>query len=309
MLVVGHKNPDTDSVVAAIVMAQLQQKLNGQKCTPARAGELNNETKFVLRHFKTKAPRLVNNIAGQEVFLVDHNSPKESPAGREQAVLRGVLDHHYLCGLETTEPIYFRVKPVGSTSALVARFALQNKMKLTKTQAGLLLAGVLSDTLYFVSPTTTKDDEAAARELQKISGVKINQFAARLFAAKSSLSGIKLEEIISQDYKEFVFGGVKFGFGVWETVLIGPLLEKKEQLMAALLAQKKRKKFPYLFFAVVDILKNQSYWLITGKAEKGVVEEVFAAKEKGGIVFMPEIVSRKKQMIPPLAAYFNQRKK
>lgn len=309
MLIIGHKNPDTDSVVSALVLAQVREKIGHKNQTPARAGELNNETKFVLKQLKVKAPKLAKDVRGKEIFLVDHNAAKESPAGREQAILRGVLDHHYLSGLETVEPIYFRCKPVGSTSTLVARLAAQNNVKLSKTQAGLLLAGILSDTLAFASPTTTREDEKRAREMQKISGLKINVFAQQMFEAKSSLAGIKISEIVGKDYKEYSFGQTKFGFGVWETVLAKPLLAKKEELKKSLAALKKKNKQDFIFFAVVDIFKNQSHWVVLGEAEKTVIEKVFKFKEKDGVVFMPEIVSRKKQMVPSLGKYFQKHTK
>ncbi len=308
MLIIGHKNPDTDSVVSALVLAQLLQKkplLRG-RVFAGRAGEVNNETKFVLNYFKVKAPALVKSIKSKEVFLVDHNSIAESAEGREESVLLGVLDHHCLGGVSTASPVYYRCEAVGSTSTLVAKMFEENSVKPNRLQAGLLLAGLLSDTLNFTSPTTSKEDKKIASKLQKISGLKINEFAKKMFEAKSSLAGVKLEEVISKDYKEFKFGKVKFGFGVWETVMPQALLEKKERLIKSLRELKQKSKLDLVFFAVVDILKNQSHLIAPGSGEEQAASKALGVQTEDSLAFMPGVVSRKKQMIPPLAEYFEK---
>lgn len=308
MLILGHKNPDTDSVVSALVLAQLAQKkaLFGGKVSAGRAGEINNETKFVLDYFKVKAPGLIKSIKGKEVFLVDHNSSAEAAEGKEESILLGVLDHHLLSGVSTASPVYYRCETVGSTSTLVAKMFEENGVKPSKLQAKLLLAGILSDTLNLTSPTATKEDKRVVGKLQKISGLKIGEFVEKMFEAKSSLVGVKLEEVIGKDYKNFEFGKIKLGFGVWETVKPQTLLDKKEQLIEFLRKSKQKSRLDFVFFAIVDIIKNQSYWVISGDEEKQVVEQVFGARIKDKLAFMPGIVSRKKQMIPPLAGYFEK---
>ena len=161
--VIGHKNPDTDSIVSAIVYAR---KINA---LPARAGEINPETKFALEKFCVEEPVLKERIEKDEkVVIVDTNNKEELiPIDGE---IIEIIDHHRLCGnLETPAPIKVTIKPVGSTSTIIAEMFLN---ELSKEEAGLLLCGILSDTVIFRSPTTTELDKEIAEKLAKIAGIE-----------------------------------------------------------------------------------------------------------------------------------------
>lgn len=305
MLIIGHKSPDTDSVVSAIVWADIQKKL-GKEAIPGVAGKINNETSFVLDHFGVALPKEITSIADKEVFLVDHNSFDQSPDGGQQAKLLGCLDHHLLSGVKSTEPTYFRCEPVGSTSTLVASFAFEKDIELNRVSAGLLAAGLISDTFNLTSPTTTEQDRKVLQKLTKLSGIDVEEFAKKMFEAKSSLKGISISEIVSKDYKEFEFNGIKFGFGVWETVLPDPVLEKKKEIKEAVVSLKEKNKMDHMFFAVVDILKQQSFIITPGAQEETITKEVLGGETKEELIFLKSIVSRKKQMIPPLGEYFEK---
>jgi manganese-dependent inorganic pyrophosphatase len=294
----GHKNPDTDSIVSAIVMEDYFKKL-GEKAKAIRVGKINRETEFVLKQTKTKLSALIKNLAKKQVFLVDHNELEQAGDGIDKAKIVGALDHHRLSGdIKTSLPIYFRVEPVGCTSTLIFKLFQEKEILLNKKQAFLLLCAILSDTLKFNSPTTTKEDIKIAKKLSEISKQNINELAEKMFKAKSDIIGINLKDLILQDFKKYSEKNVKFGIGVCETVLPETILEKKQKILELLPQIKKQKKLDLMFFVVVDIIKKQTYLFVAGEKEKLIAEKSFNKKLKDNLFFLPGVVSRKKQIVP-----------
>jgi len=294
----GHKNPDTDSIVSAIVMEDYFKKL-GEKAKAVRVGKINRETEFVLKQAKTKSPVLIKKLSGKEVFLVDHNDLEQAGEGTARAEIAGVLDHHCLSGdIKTSLPIYFRVEPVGCTSTLIFKLFQEKEILLNKKQVFLLLCAILSDTLKFNSPTTTKEDIKIAKKLSGICKQNINKLAEKMFKAKSDISGINLKDLILMDYKKYSEKNVNFGIGVCETILPETVLEKKQKILELLPKIKKQKKLDLMFFVVVDIIKKQTYLFVAGEKEELIVEKSFKKKSKNDLIFLPGIVSRKKQIAP-----------
>ena len=294
----GHKNPDTDSIVSAIVMEDYFKKL-GEKTKAVRVGKINRETEFVLKQAKIKSPNLVKSLAEKQMFLVDHNELEQAGEGIDKAKIIGVLDHHRLSGdIKTSLPIYFRVEPVGCASTLIFKLFQEKEILLNKKQAFLLLCAILSDTLKFNSPTTTKEDIKIAKKLSEICKENINKLAEKMFKAKSDISGINLNDLILQDYKKYSEKNASFGIGVCETVLPETVLEKKQEILKLLSKIKKQKKLDLIFFAVVDIIKKQTHLFVVGEAEKLIAEKSFNKKSKDNLIFLPGIVSRKKQIVP-----------
>ena len=294
----GHKNPDTDSIVSVIVMKDYFQKL-GEKVKAIRIGKINKETEFVLQQAKIKPPAMVKSLAKKQVFLVDHNEFEQAGNGIEKAEIIGVLDHHRLSGdIKTAFPIYFHVEPVGCTATLIFKLFQEKNFALNKNSAFLLLSAILSDTLKFNSPTTTKEDIKIAKKLAEICKTNINKLAEKMFKAKSDISGINIGDLILMDFKKYDEKNISFGIGVCETVLPEPILEKKQEILKLLPQIKKQKKIDLIFFAVVDIIKQQSYLFVVSEKERSVAEKGFNKKTKDDLVFLPKIVSRKKQIAP-----------
>lgn len=304
IIVVGHKNPDTDSAMSAIVYSEIKAKLK-QKTVACIVGDVNNETKFILKNLKIKAPKKIETLdAEQEVILLDHSEKAQSPSGIENAKIIEIIDHHKLGGVTTGEPIYYRNEPLGSTCSIVAKIAKEKGIKLNKIQAGLLLCGIISDTIKFTSPSSTKEDEKIGKELAKISKLNINKMAEQMFEAKSDISGMSTLEIISADYKEFDAGnGAKFGFGVYETLNPNPLWTRKEEIVRLLSEKKKQDNLSLIFFAAVDIAKQRSYLFMIGEQEIATAKKAFNGKNFAeGVMALEKIVSRKKQMIPAIVS-------
>ena len=203
-LVFGHKKPDTDSIASAISMANLQTNI-GNYSESFRLGNVNRETEFALKTFSVKQPEYIEKVDEEDnVILVDSNEFPQSAEGIEKANIKMIVDHHRL-NLQTENPIYCMVEPVGCTSTILYKLYKQNEVNIAPEMAGLMLSAIVSDTLLFKSPTCTPVDTKTARKLAKIAGVDIEEFAMEMFKAGTSLVGKTVEEIFNQDFKKFSF--------------------------------------------------------------------------------------------------------
>src|SRR6056297_2689776 len=166
-LVFGHKNPDTDSVVAAIALADLKKSL-GEDIAPAMQGELNPESKFVLDKFGLAAPELVTSYAGKDVYLVDHSDLSQSPDDLKEANILGIVDHHKLGDVTTEQPLECWIWPVGCSCTVLTSMYKFFTIEIPKDIAGIMLCAILSDTVIFKSATCTDTDKKACEELAGI---------------------------------------------------------------------------------------------------------------------------------------------
>jgi manganese-dependent inorganic pyrophosphatase len=293
--IVGHQNPDTDSVAAAIALADLL----GDNYKPAIAGKLNKESKYVLNLLELAEPMMVPSDSDAYV-LVDHNALCQISPNIEIEKIEMIIDHHKLGGLSLQVPIKVITDSVGSTCTLIYNLFKEKQKKISKKQAGLMLAGIISDTLNFKSPTTTDIDIAVASELEKISELNRDIVAGQMFEAKSDLTGISTEEIIGQDYKNFDLGCKKVGFGVFETVSPDPALKRIKEISTALREKKQVEKVDYMFFAIVDIVGEMAYLTLLSKDEEDLATGAYGGSVEDGYMVLPGVVSRKKQMTPAL---------
>lgn len=297
--IVGHKCPDTDSVVSAIVLAQIE---GGQV---ARTGEINNETAFVLERFGFREPELIPS-ENKKVILVDHNSPEEMHENIKKEELIGIVDHHRLGAPQTEGPIDVYVKPYGSTATIISLIAKDHDYALSREEAGILICGVLSDTLKFTSPTTTDKDHEAVDYLNQIAGVTIDELASEMFAAKSDISEVETVDLVNKDYKVFDMGGKKVGIGVCETTNCQTVLDRTEEINEILKDKKKKEELDYILFGVVDIIGGTTQFVIDTDPEATLVADVFGTHVKDGVACLENTVSRKKQIVPKLENYLSQ---
>jgi len=306
IIIVGHKNPDTDTIVSAIAAEEYFKNVLKMDAKACRAGELNNETKFILKAFSTETPSLFKNLKKDErVVLVDHNEAGQRPDGAGDAFINGIIDHHKV-SLETESPIFLRVLPVGSTASIIAKMYLESGKKIQPKIAKLLIAGIMSDTLGLNSPTTAEDDRKMAKELNKIAKLDLKVFINDMFSAKSSLKGISIDALISQDYKPFKMGKHKVGIGVWETTDPKSVNLKKDEIMKALRKKKAGEKLDLIFFFIVDIVKQESLLFLVGEEEAEAAKKAFKGNAGSSEMLLKGIVSRKKQMVPMLMAQLNK---
>lgn len=236
----------------------------------------------------------------KEVILVDHNERSQAVEGIEEATLVEVIDHHRLGDLETLEPILVRNEPVGSTATIIAELYFEYQVELTVKIAGVLLAAILSDTVIFRSPTCTSTDEKVAAELAEIIGVNIEEFGKKLFKAGSVLNKLSTKELILNDFKEYRFNEVKIGVGQIEIMDLEDFKDEKEEILDGLRKLKIEHDFGHVFLMVTDILAEGSLLLFEETA-KSLVKRSFSGEERKNGIYLPGVMSRKKQIIPILS--------
>ncbi|NTW26914.1 MAG: manganese-dependent inorganic pyrophosphatase [Candidatus Moranbacteria bacterium] len=298
--IVGHKNPDTDSIVSAIAAQEFFKKVLSKESKAYRSGVLNNETKFILKKFNVEIPELIADVsADASVALVDHNEAGQTFDGLNYGNVDYIFDHHKL-SMVTEKPIFCRMEPIGSTASLIAKMLFEKNVEISEISAKLLLAGILSDTLNLMSPTTTSEDSELAKKLNDIAKLDIENFVTELFEAKSSLEGISVQDVITLDYKNFEMGKHNVGVGTWETTNPESVNAKKAEIMQALVEKKSADKNSMMFFMVVDIIKGNCQLYIIGEEEQVLAEKVFEGKVENGLMFLSGVVSRKKQIVPQL---------
>ena len=298
ILVFGHKNPDTDTICSAIAYAELKNKL-GKDVKAVRLGEVNEETKYALNYFKVEKPELVENVAGREIILVDHNERTQTADGFEEAKVLELIDHHRISNFNVDEPLYARVEPVGCTATIILKLFKENGLTPSKETAGLMLSAIISDTLLFKSPTCTQCDAKAGKELAEIAGVDLKEYGLEMLKAGTALGDKSEAELLNMDMKIFEIDGTKIGVAQVNTVNEAEVLERKEKLLAEIDNIITKEGLKFFMLAITNILTNDSAALISGDGND-VVEKAFGEKVDSNLVTLKGVVSRKKQIIPPL---------
>ena len=248
------------------------------------------------------------NLHRKKVILVDHNEKTQAIDGLEEAEVLEIIDHHRIGNLETGMPVYFRSDPVGCTSAIIYSMFRENNIEIPQDIAGLMLSAILSDTLIFHSPTCTSVDRNAAEALAKIAGVDIPTYGRQMFEAGEDLSGKSAEDVLYTDFKEFALGEYKVSAGQG-FYMSEKAFDEASQLISGILADiPARAGVDIVFYMVTSIPKQGTRLLFAGEGSEEIVQEAFGVKPvpaddtHAGVysVFLPAIVSRKKQLIPPV---------
>jgi len=235
----------------------------------------------------------------EKVILVDHNERSQAVDGIEEANIVEIIDHHRLGGLETGEPIFIRHEPVGSTATIIANMYWHRGIDITRTIAGLLLAAVLSDTVMFRSPTATAKDRGTAEKLAKITGLDINAFGQAMFEAGSAPGSLSPADIIGGDLKEFQIGEYRVAISQTAVTDPGPMLAARESLQAEMAAMCRREGYDLVILMATDIIKEISHLIYAGQVTS-LVAAAFGQGGEEGILSLPGVMSRKKQVVPPL---------
>ena len=301
-LVFGHKSPDTDSTGSPILWAWYLNEIKDTPAKPMLLGEPNTEAAFVLKHWDLEKPEILKDLdAGTPVVVVDTNNPAELPDNINDADLRGIIDHHRLvAGLQTTGPIEINIQPLACTATIMYKMIGKHWAQAPRGVKGAALSCILSDTLAFRSPTTTQEDKAIAHAIAEDLRVDIDDFADKMFAAKSDVSAFSEAELLRMDSKEFDLNGTGLRVSVLETTSPDQILKRKDALMAAMPAVAQEDGAAEVLLFVVDILKEEATLLVPNDRVKTVAEKSFDASVSGDTVVLPGVVSRKKQIIPNL---------
>ena len=235
----------------------------------------------------------------KKVIQVDHNERGQSVDGLEDAEVVEIIDHHRVADIQTNNPIYFRNEPVGSTSTIVAKCFFENGIRPSRKAAGLLCGAIISDTLLFRSPTCTPQDKYICKKLAEIAGVNIEEFAKEMFKAGTSLKGKTVEQIFNTDFKPFTIEGTKVGISQVNTMDIEGFMPLKEEMLNYMDQKAKEAGLEMVMLLLTDILNEGSEILVTG-AKPEIVEKAFKVTLKDKGAFLPGVLSRKKQVVPPI---------
>jgi manganese-dependent inorganic pyrophosphatase len=285
---------DFDSCHPEDTISEVQQKLTRRRSLPV----VDNEGKLV--GFISRTDLL--NARPKRVILVDHNEQSQAVDGIEEAELLGIIDHHRIADVRTNRPIMFRADPVGCTGTIIAGLYYEAGIAIPREAAGLMLAGLLYDTLILRSPTSTPRDERVAAELAEITGEDIEQYGQELFAAAASdLANRTPQELLTSDFKEFTVGDTKFAIGTVETASPATVEKRSSELLATMRELSKARGYTCFLFMIVDIINMRSRLLIWG-GERAVAEVLGVRLEADGhSVVVEDLVSRKKQVVPLLS--------
>lgn len=291
----GHLSPDSDTIGSAIAAAEL---FGGE---PRRAGELNKETAFVMEYCGAELPKMIDKVEGQTVGLVDFNQKTQLHKDVDTHDIVAIIDHHAI----QDQPITFNtamsidIRPWGSAATILAdRFEKMSKVPSSKT-ACVMLAGILSDTLIFESPTTCAQDKPFAEKLAKIAGIEdLYAFGNAMMEAKSDLADVSTYDVLKGDFKHYEINGKKVGYGVAETLRPEQLIERQADLLKEMEGEKAKQGLDFIFFAIVDTKNKQSHLVVYSGAEAELAGQAYGEAALDNWMLLPGLISRKKQLMP-----------
>lgn len=245
----------------------------------------------------------VNSYDKKNVILVDHNDIKQSVDGLSEATIVEIIDHHAIGNLTTNAPISFRNMIVGSTNTIIYYLYKESNIEIPEKIAGIMLSGILSDTLILKSPTTTETDKIVVEELSKIAKLDYQKYGMEMLKAGSSLDGLSIEEVVYLDYKEFQANEMGFGIGQVLTLDYEQVLNKKEEYIEFLNKTCKDKGFKLMALYVTDVVNNGSYVLYNDDA-KQIMSLAYNKEDMCEGYYLDGVISRKKQMVPQIMQEF-----
>lgn len=303
-LIFGHKSPDTDTICSALAYAYLKKEI-GVDAEAARLGEPNKETQYALDFFKMEAPRFIEKVDGdvEEVILVDHNEFQQSVDNIRDVRIAEVIDHHRIANFETKDPLYFRAEPVGCTATILNKIFKEKQVAIPKEIAGLLVSAIISDSLLFKSPTCTKEDEDAARELAEIAGIDLEAYGLDMLKAGTDLGDKSVAELLEMDAKTFEMGGGHVVIAQVNAIDLDEVYKRKAEFEEEIAKIIEKDNLSLFLLVVTDILNSNSDVLAMGK-ESAKVESAFDVSLSDNRALLKGVVSRKKQIVTNLTDAF-----
>ena len=263
-------------------------------------GEPNTEATFVLDYWKVKKPEIIEEVSpNDKIVIVDTNNPSELPQSVINADIIEIIDHHLLVGgLKTKSPLKVTIRPLACTATIMFDLMGKDTEKMPNSIKGLMLSCILSDTLEFRSPTTTKYDKEVALSLAKDLDIDLSILATKMFEAKSDVSKISDENLIKMDSKQFEISGKELRISVLETTSPNTILKRKNSLINAMPKIIEDEGLDEILLFIVDILNEESTLLIPNENTREIAKKSFNVKSSEDFIKLPGVVSRKKQIIP-----------
>jgi len=295
--VFGHTSPDSDSIIGAIALAHLKNEL-GENFVATRQGDISAETEFILNKFGGKTPELKTSVAGEDVYLVDFSDKAQAPKDIEEATILGIVDHHKLGDLTTDTPLECWIRPIGCSNTVIYEMFQAHDVEIPKDLAGMMMCAILSDTVIFKSPTCTKVDTKAVKELAQIAGVEnYKALAMEMFIVKSAVDGASARNLNTRDYKAFDMNGVKVGVNQLEMVDITVLEARHDEILEDMQKMREDEGLHTMLVLLTDIMKEGSL-LLCASDDASKIEAAFDTKLENSKVWLDGVLSRKKQVIP-----------
>lgn len=305
--VIWHKNPDTDCTLSAIIMTEYLQN-KWYSATPYIQWKLNKETEYLLNKYNIPHPEITTTLdTNIEVCLVDHNETSQAPDNLWELNVTWLVDHHKI-QFKTNSPLNMRVEPICSTASIIYKMFRESWYEVSKKTAIMMLACIMSDSLFWKSPTTTLEDKSIASELQKIAKISdLEALAMPMFEAKSDLWDMPIKDLIQYDYKNFEFGKYKIWVGTLETTNPEYGLGRKQEILTWMQELKIEQNLDFIMLSVVDILWEMNTTIVLDWNDSHIIETVFWVSIQNNLAILWAKLSRKKQIIPDLTEYFNKK--
>ena len=267
--ITGHKNPDTDTIMSALVAEYLYTHL-GYNVEAIKQGELNPETKFAIEKTGLRIPNTITKLTkNSKVILVDHNNPMESLENITELNITNIIDHHAI-KLDLGSPTYVRTEPVGCTATILFKMFRENSIEIPKNIALAMLSAIISDSLLFKSPTCTDEDKKVASELEKIAGINKEEYGMEMLKAGTDLSSYSIEEILNIDRKTAVYGNYKASINQVMTADIEETLKLKEKLEAGMQKMIENENLDLFMLLITDIINSDSTVIALGNKTEAV---------------------------------------
>jgi len=234
----------------------------------------------------------------KRVVLVDHNEASQSVPGLDEAEILEIIDHHRLADIQTANPIYVRNEPVGSTNTIIASMFQDKGLMPSEKMAGMMAAAIISDTVMFKSPTCTQRDIRTAERMARIANVSLEELGREIFSA--SLENRTVDELFYADYKEFHIAGYDLAVAQVTCVDSPKMLERKDEFLALMRKDMEKGKYSMMILMLTDVLLEGTQLIYMGDDE--IIHQAFGVSPKDNTLFLPGVMSRKKQVIPMLSA-------
>ena len=300
--VVGHRNPDADSICTAIAYAALKQSLGENEVQAARAGELDDETTFVLEYFGVPVPELLEDATGLKLILVDHNEKAQALPHIERAHILEVWEHHRIGDLRTPETIVVHSEPLGATATLISEQYRRYGIEPSRAMAGMLLAAIWSDTVNLCSPTTKDEDRRLAAWLEPLAGVDASFVETMLRIKTASATSRIPAELIREDYKEFQFDAGRVGISQVEVMHADALAPKTPEIVNEMRALRESAGLTQAILMITDVRACASeLWVVGDRID---LFERALGQLHDGAIRLPGVMSRKQQVVPLLEQAF-----
>ncbi|MFV0246687.1 MAG: manganese-dependent inorganic pyrophosphatase [Mycoplasmatales bacterium] len=299
ILIFGHKNPDTDSVISSLVLNDYL-KLKGQDTVSCMLGNLSKETSYILERENMEPPKIIDKVEdGQEVMMVDHNEFTQSVSNIENAKILRVIDHHRVNNFKTDYPLDMRLETVGCSNTILYKLYKESNLEPTDTIKRLILSAIISDTLLFKSPTCTQEDKDIANEIINDLNIDVQDFGMKILKAGTDLSGKSAKDILNIDAKEFPLDNKTYKVAQINTADIETLLEEYESSIREEVNNELSNGISTFIVMITDIVNSNSLLLILGNDVKEL-EQSFNVILNNDKALLEGVVSRKKQIVPNL---------